>query len=682
MGLDIVESEKNFKHQAHPKYRPDIDGLRALAVLSVVGFHAFPEWITGGFIGVDIFFVISGFLISTIIFGSLDKNVFSFKEFYSRRIRRIFPALIPVLAVCAVFGWFALLADEYKSLGKHIAGGAGFISNLILWRESGAYFDNAAETKPLLHLWSLGIEEQFYIVWPILLWLTWKARFNILVITVTLVVISFASNLHYYSNDPVSNFYSPLARFWELLAGAILAYFFMYKPNWLGLGMNATETEHIEGASIEKSVMSTMGLLFVISGLWLISREKYFPGLWVMLPVFGTILIIAAGPHAWVNRNVLASRVLVWFGLISYPLYLWHWPILSFLHIVESEPPPGWLKMLGVIFAILLAWITWKLIEKPIRSKAINFAAIASLLFIMISLFVIGVSIFVKDGFPTRELNNAFASRLPATAHKKFFKYISDNFPPCTPKSIRESTETEMGYVRCAQSRQDMEPTIALVGDSHGEALFIGIAENFGTTENIVNYQFRCLPFWGVSGNPQCQHMNEALDYIAATSSIHTVVLAASWPGKIADPNWRLDAHLDINRPFQRFEVGLLETLEKLKAKGKKIVVIGDTPAFPFDPIRCGEGRPFSLPRPQLCSIPLDKYVTEHQESWASINRIVPLIPSATFVNILPSLCNNSLCSMKRNDQLLFRDNDHLTVEGSKLVGGYIAEQIRKFISR
>jgi peptidoglycan/LPS O-acetylase OafA/YrhL len=168
-----TSASDSIGHLTHPKYRADIDGLRAVAILSVVGFHAFPKLIHGGFIGVDIFFVVSGFLISTILFGSLEKDSFSFVEFYSRRIRRIFPGLIVVLIAAFTAGWFLLLADEYKQFGSHLAGGAGFISNLILWNESD-YFDNAAETKPLLHLWSLGIEEQFYIIWPLLPWAGWK----------------------------------------------------------------------------------------------------------------------------------------------------------------------------------------------------------------------------------------------------------------------------------------------------------------------------------------------------------------------------------------------------------------------------------------------------------------------------------------------------------------------------
>lgn len=176
----------NHNDLTHPKYRPDIDGLRAVAILFVVGFHAFPNWVHGGFIGVDIFFVISGYLISTIIIGSLERDSFSFVEFYIRRINRIFPALLLVLIACFSFGWYALLADEYKQLGKHIAGGAGFISNFLFWNESG-YFDNAAETKPLLHLWSLGIEEQFYLAWPLLLWLVWKNKLNLLAVSLVVV---------------------------------------------------------------------------------------------------------------------------------------------------------------------------------------------------------------------------------------------------------------------------------------------------------------------------------------------------------------------------------------------------------------------------------------------------------------------------------------------------------------
>ena len=216
------------KKLSHPRYRPDIDGLRAIAVLAVVGFHAFPHWVQGGFIGVDIFFVISGYLISTIIFENLDSGTFSFTEFYARRMKRIFPALILVLIACFIFGWFALLADEYKQFGKHMAAGAGFVSNLVFWQEAG-YFDNAAGTKPLLHLWSLGIEEQFYIVWPLLLWFAWKRKVHLAALVVVLAITSLALNLHGIHQDKIATFYAPQTRVWELLSGSIVAWVILHK---------------------------------------------------------------------------------------------------------------------------------------------------------------------------------------------------------------------------------------------------------------------------------------------------------------------------------------------------------------------------------------------------------------------------------------------------------------------
>src|SRR5580692_6574859 len=210
-------------------YRADIDGLRAIAVLAVIGFHAFPAWIRGGFVGVDVFFVISGYLISTILLAGMERGSFRFSQFYMRRIRRIFPALIVVLVACMVAGWLVLFSFEYKALGKHIAGSAAFVSNFVLWNEAG-YFDKATAIKPLLHIWSLGIEEQFYIVWPLLLYLVWKRKTATLVLLLLLLAFSFTFNV--LSSDRAADFYSPLARFWELMAGAVLAYLSLH---WEGL---------------------------------------------------------------------------------------------------------------------------------------------------------------------------------------------------------------------------------------------------------------------------------------------------------------------------------------------------------------------------------------------------------------------------------------------------------------
>jgi peptidoglycan/LPS O-acetylase OafA/YrhL len=338
----------------HPKYRPDIDGLRAVAVLSVVGFHAFPTFVKSGFIGVDIFFVISGFLISTIIFSSLDKDRFSFLDFYSRRVRRIFPALIAVLVACLGIGWFFLLADEYAQLGKHIAGGSAFVSNFILWGESG-YFDTAAETKPLLHLWSLGIEEQFYLLYPLILWVAWRFKVKRLAVISSIAALSFAINIVQQQSDPVATFYSPQTRFWELMLGSLLAYAKLYSQL------------RLTPLSVRFANLSSFaGLALMASGFLYLSVESAFPGWWALLPSLGATLLIVAGGDAWFNRAVLSNRLLVWVGLISYPLYLWHWAYLSFARVFLNNAPSLVVTCILVALSILSAWLTHLIVEKPL----------------------------------------------------------------------------------------------------------------------------------------------------------------------------------------------------------------------------------------------------------------------------------------------------------------------------
>lgn len=390
----------------HPKYRPDIDGLRAIAVIAVVAFHAFPEWVKGGFIGVDIFFVISGYLITTIILENLEKGTFSFKEFYARRIKRIFPALICVLVACFVFGWFALLGDELIQLSKHIAAGAGFMSNLLLLREAG-YFDNSADTKPLLHLWSLGIEEQFYIFWPLLLWFSWKRKLNIFTIIVIFASISFFLNVKGIKQYPTTTFYSPHTRFWELLSGSLLAWLSVYKNETFSNFIQKLDksftfifynSKHQSDGKTLSNLLSFAGFIFLAYGFTHINSEMPFPGNWALIPVTGAMLIIFAGAQAWGNRIILSNKVAIWFGLISFPLYLWHWPILSFIRIVKSGSPSIDARMIAIPFSVLLAWLTVKIIEKPFRfGKYKNKVTLAILCGLMITIGVSAVFVSQAD---------------------------------------------------------------------------------------------------------------------------------------------------------------------------------------------------------------------------------------------------------------------------------------------
>lgn len=422
------------------KYKAYIDGLRAIAVLAVVIYHAFPTVLKGGFIGVDIFFVISGFLISSIIFENLNSGSFSFKEFYIRRFRRIFPALIFVLTFCIIFGWMILLPEEYQQLGKHVSAGAGFVSNLVLWSEAG-YFDNVSDFKPLLHLWSLAVEEQFYLIWPLILWLAHKYKINLLNITFLIATISFSININNVHENPTSAFYSPLSRFWELLFGALLAWYAL-KNNT----NNKFSANKIFLFITNKNFISIIGISLIIFSLLKFDKLLPFPGYWALIPVLGSVFIIAAGTDAWFNHKILSAKLLVWFGLISFPLYLWHWPLLAFARIINNGEPDLSTRVIAVFMAILLAWFTFKVIEKPFRfGEQFKTFKVALLCCLMLSLFIIGLLIknefllqgqaFDKLVFKRVGYEHGFGSSLNWYRGKNDWLFLGNNYDKIVAKN-------------------------------------------------------------------------------------------------------------------------------------------------------------------------------------------------------------------------------------------------------
>jgi peptidoglycan/LPS O-acetylase OafA/YrhL len=375
------------------KYRPDIDGLRAVAILSVVTYHAFPTKISGGFIGVDIFFVISGFLISNILFKNLAANNFSYKEFYARRIKRIFPALLLVVLFNLLAGWYLLFPDEFKQLGKHIVGGSGFISNIILWVEAG-YFDKASETKPLLHLWSLSVEEQFYIFWPILLGLFWRKKLNLLFIMLSIAIVSFFISIYTLNNFSSSAaFYLPFNRFWELMVGGVLAYIY------------TKQIITIKNSYV--NIQALLGMILIVLALVLIDEYKQFPGAWVLLPTVGAFLLILS-KDSLINNYILSNKILVYIGLVSYPLYLWHWSLLSFAHVLNMTERND--RIIVVLLSFLLSILTYEFLEKKVK----NIRKITSILIIAsVILTLFGASVFMGIISPR---NNSSAVNLLAKA--------------------------------------------------------------------------------------------------------------------------------------------------------------------------------------------------------------------------------------------------------------------------
>ena len=361
--------------QSVNRYRSDINGIRAIAVILVVAYHAVPRLAPGGFVGVDVFFVISGYLITGNILRDIDSGTFTFLDFYARRCRRIIPALAILLAVVWTLGWYALLADEFLSLGRHIVAGATFTTNLVLWKEAG-YFDAAAEAKPLLHLWSLGIEEQFYLMWPLFLVLVSRMRFGRFSAIMAVLIGSFALNAGMVSMHSITVFYLLPFRLWELLIGAALADIENRKEMAARLtsGLTNNVTRLAAHVISSNAVAITAAGALVLSA-YVVNNRSPFPGWWAALPTIATMALLVVGRDAWLSQVVLASPPLVFIGLISYPLYLWHWPLLSIARIIANGEPPVAVRATLVLIAAALSWLTWRFVERPFKMVCLRSTA-------------------------------------------------------------------------------------------------------------------------------------------------------------------------------------------------------------------------------------------------------------------------------------------------------------------
>ncbi len=634
----------------HVSYRADIDGMRAIAVLIVVLFHAFPKLIPGGFIGVDIFFVISGYLISTILINEFGNNSFSYANFYARRARRIFPALILVLSASLAFGWIALFPDELKLLGKHIFGGATFLSNIFLWFEVG-YFDTAAETKPLLHLWSLGIEEQFYIFWPILLALAFKYRMSLFWLTLALMVVSFGINIGGLEKFPSATFYSLASRAWELLIGAMLAY-------W---SLQRTPVSFGSNSATGRNLLSFVGLGLIILACALIRGGKGFPGWWALLPSLGAGCLIAAGPLAWINRFVLSNRALVWVGLISYPLYLWHWPLLSFAHIVESGTPALEIRIAAVLGAVLLAWLTYVLVEQPIRRRGPRQPAVAIVLAVLVAVIGgVGGWVYKQDGLPTRKsiVDNANLQKALIVVEDR------DNAAACKK---RYGFDTVWDY--CLMGNADIEPTMGMIGDSHAYHVSAGLLKYYGEQgENLVYFGTR-IPYIGVKPgiNDQYQEATaKMLELTLSTASIRKVIIST------------IAKHSDDTAEGRLLTEQFRATLRALQDAGKEVIYFYDIPTLDFEPRACIKRAGIaSSTTNRDCTMDVSTYEQAIKEHNRIVGAVLKEFPSVTTFAPAKYLCDDKHCKGMLDGKLMYRDSHHLTYEGDLYIGEKFAEEQR-----
>jgi len=668
------------RENVHPTYRPDIDGLRAVAVLSVVVFHAFPRALPGGFIGVDIFFVISGYLISRIIIESLEQGRFSFAGFYARRIKRLYPALLLVLVAVLAFGWIALFAKEYEQLGKHTAAAAVFISNLVLWSESG-YFDNASITKPLLHLWSLGVEEQFYIFWPLLLWLGWRLRFNLLLVAACIGILSFGANVLATTHSPPAAFYSPFTRFWEPMVGAILAYVaahhrFRRAPV---AGATAAAAPAGDGDAFAATsprvrlAASLLGAGLIVVGVCTID-ERNFPGWQVLVPTAGAALLIFAGPRSPFNRYILASRPLVWVGLISYPVYLWHWPLFSFARIVHGEPGVA-MRTLLLLGSIILGRLTYAWVEVPLKNAAKRLPLTAVLSVLMVVIGCAGLAIKVQDGLAGRAVVRDNLS----------LETGRDGGYPSSAAPCAFLSPAQGKLFQCHVDTRE-PPRFALLGDSKAGALFPGLFRTatpggtwiyFGSGDSGP-----LVPV--LSDHPiyvyvDRQAVDTALRLIEANDRIEAVAIATSTRALFNLGRDDSIAELPQSRNAAAALAGLDASVSRLVAAGKRVVLVVDNPTLPH-PEDCLSRKTSSAffnellaaPLNPACRIGVARHLALSRQYRDVLFAIQARHPDAVSVfDTVPILCDEErdVCAPSRNGRFLYGVTDHVSEYGARLIG-------------
>jgi hypothetical protein len=487
-------------------------------------------------------------------------------------------------------------------------------------------------------------------VWPVVLLLAWKRRWNMLRTTLVLAALSFIANVALIAKYPSATFYVPGTRAWELLAGAALALATLDPGSRLHRATPAA-----------RNAVSLAGLALVVGGAVLIAKSKLFPGWYAAVPVLGAVLLIAAGPAAIVNRWVLGNRLMVWVGLISYPLYLWHWPLLSYLQIIEGKVPSPQMRGYAVAAAFVLAILTYWLVEKPFRHGArLARTKITALCLAMAAIAGVGAYAFAKEGLPLRPAiveNQADNQQLIVVEDKA-------NAAACKARYGFDSM-----YEYCQQTDISKPPTVALIGDSHAYHVMAGLNKHYTAAgENFAYFGTR-VPYWGVppGEDPYQQATQPMLDLVMNTPSIHTVVITTHWRLHRTSPESK--AMVEAFR----------DTLRRYTAAGKHVVVLSDVPLLDFQPRDCirRAGVASSATR-QPCAIPSSAHDTAMTDDRIIMAEVLRDFPQVTHIDPAKALCDGKQCWAKRDGAMLYRDTNHLSYLGDLLVGKYISEELTR----
>jgi len=646
-------------------YRAEIDGLRSVAVIPVILFHAGFETFSGGFVGVDIFFVISGYLITSIILAEMDKDKFSLAKFYERRARRILPALFAVMAASIPFAWMWMLPQDLKDFAQSLMAVPVFASNFLFLSESG-YFDTQTDLKPLLHTWSLAVEEQYYLLFPLFLMLCWNYGKRRIVITLVFVTIASLLLAHWGAyNKPSATFYLLPMRIWEILLGSLCAFY-------LASSVRITAPRSLS------EIGGLAGLICILVSIFVFAEHTPFPSFYALLPTLGTVLIILFATEGTLVFKVLGNKVLVGLGLISYSAYLWHQPLFAFAkYRALSAPSPVTMAVLCA-FVLPLAYLSWRFIEKPFRTKTTGKRKQIFALSAAVSVLFIAIGI-------TGDRNRGFENRDQIRDLALDIETISDAY--CHAGGKKTLDQLSKGEF-CIEGGETI--SVALIGDSHAGAL----ARELGKAlkkDGIGAWMMSsgwCAPFSGfrmIRHGKDCDRRQSiSLEKIIAEKSIKTVILYAEWANYTKGfrdkdtPSLMtykgLESELLSENP-ELFSRAFTDTIKSLKAANKNIIIVEPTPEFDvhvLDTIRKAKLFKTELKAP---SIKLETYYTRNTEVLESFK----LVEGVTFISTTPLFCNDSICSSVTDDGTpLVADTNHLTEFGARLIADKIVHKIFK----
>ena len=635
------------------EYRREIDGLRAVAVLPVILFHAGFKAFEGGFIGVDVFFVISGYLITTIILADMNKGKFSIITFYERRARRILPVLFFLMLCCLPFAWLWLLPNHLKDFCQSLTAVSAFSSNVLFWKESG-YFGIEAELKPLLHTWSLSVEEQYYVLFPLFLMALWKLRkrwiFGSLIV-VAIVSLGVAQWGAY--NNPSATFFLLPTRGWELAIGALIAFYFLYKKE---------QAAFISSHKVTSEVLGSLGLALIFYSVFAFSKSTPFPSLYALVPTIGTALIIIFSTAKTIVGRLLSTKLMVGIGLISYSTYLWHQPLFVFArHRSLAEPSVAFLLILSAL-SIVLAYFSWRFVEMPFRDKkAINrkkifgFAVVGSIAFA-----AIGIAGHINNGYDKR-IND---SGIPLA---DISKKIVTNYGL--------SDDCEDKFTLSPDCRTSDEPEILIWGDSYAMHLIPGIMASNPSAKIIQMTKSVCGPFFDVapvsakypvSWAKECLEFNESVhDWLKTNKTVKYVVLSSNFGKYFGDYQLLINDKLYDGSKELATE-HFIATLDELKNMGIIPIVFSPPPQNAENIGECLVKAQFYGDDLNVCNFSRDSVTKNSNEV---LKFFTTISKSYKVVSIDKVICETGLCKASFDETFIYRDDGHLSRSGSALLG-------------